>query len=119
VMVTPVAPPTAEKPGHEEMRKFLEAKGGDLDAEGVHYVQGWYTMAVMSAGIEKTLADGDDLTGANIRAALESMPAVDTGGAMGEPKFTSDSHRGERQSGVYQVKSGVITELEAALTPQE
>jgi branched-chain amino acid transport system substrate-binding protein len=119
VMVTPVAPPTAEKPGHEEMRKFLEAKGGDLDAEGVHYVQGWYTMAVMSAGIEKTLADGDDLTGANIRAALESMPAVDTGGAMGEPKFSSDSHRGERQSGVYQVKSGVITELEAALTPQE
>lgn len=119
VMVTPVAPPTAEKPGHEELRTYLEAKGGDLDSEGVHYVQGWYTMAVMAAGIERVLEDGDDLTGASIRKALESMPAVDTGGAMGEPKFSTDSHRGERQSGVYEVEGGKILELEADRDPQE
>lgn len=119
IMVSPVAPPTAEKPGHETMRERLEEKGGDLDAEGVHYVQGWYTMAVMAAGIEKVIDDGDDLTGPNIRAALESMPAVDTGGAMGEPQFTPESHRGERQSGIYEVQDAKIIELEASLDPQD
>ncbi len=117
LMVQPFAPPTAAKPGHAEIAEYLRGKGSSLEEEGVHYVQGWYTMKAMAAGIEKVLADGKELTGPNIKAALESMPAIDTGGVLAPVKFSAESHRGSTASGIYQVKGGKLVELRSTATP--
>ena len=81
-------------------------------------MQGWYTMDVMAKGIENVLTDGKEVTGPNIRAALETMPAVDTGGVIGPVKFSADSHRGSTASGIYQVSGGKLTEVAAAVVPK-
>lgn len=119
LMVQPFAPPSAGKPGHQEVRQYCQSKGIDLDTKGLHFVQGWYTMHVMAKGIEAVLNDGKDLTGPNLRAALETMPAVDTGGVTGPIKFSAESHRGSTASGIYQVTGGKITEVSAGVVPKQ
>jgi branched-chain amino acid transport system substrate-binding protein len=120
VLVSPIAPPTAMKPGHEPIDTYLTSKGSSLEKEGLHYAQGWYTMHVMAEGIEKAIADGDELTGEAIKNALETMPAVDTGGVLGsgQVKFSADSHRGNSGTGIYEVKAGQMAELAANQTPE-
>lgn len=117
-MIQPFAPPTANKPGHQEVRDYAKSKGVDLDAKGLHYVQGWYTMHVMAKGIEKVLSDRKELTGPELRKALESMSAVDTGGVIGPVKFSAESHRGATASGVYRVEGGKLIETAAGVTPK-
>jgi branched-chain amino acid transport system substrate-binding protein len=118
-MVQPFAPPTAAKPGHEAIRTYGKAHGIDVDAEGIHFVQGWYTMHVMAKGIEKVFADGKPLTGANLKTALETMEPVDSGGVIGQIHFSADSHRGSLATGVYKVEGGKIAEVVASVTPKK
>jgi branched-chain amino acid transport system substrate-binding protein len=118
LMVQPFAPPSAAKPGHQEIRQYSQSKGIDLDAKGLHFVQGWYTMQVMVKGIEKVLGEGKELTGPNLRTALETMPAVDTAGVTGPIKFSAQSHRGSTASSIYRVTGGKLTEVSAAVVPK-
>jgi len=118
-MVQPFAPPGVAKPGHEPVRAYAKEKGTDLDAKGLHFVQAWYTMHVMAKGIEKVIADGKDVTGPNLRAALETMDPVDTGGVIGPVRFSADSHRGATASGVYKVEGGKMVEMAANVTPKK
>jgi branched-chain amino acid transport system substrate-binding protein len=118
LMVQPFAPPSDGKPGHQEIRQYSQSKGIDLDAKGLHFVQGWYTMQVMVKGIEKVLNEGKELTGPNLRTALETMPAVNTGGVIGPIKFSAQSHRGGTASSIYRVTGGKITEVSAAVVPK-
>ncbi|MBK8756062.1 MAG: ABC transporter substrate-binding protein [Actinomycetales bacterium] len=119
IMIQPFAPGSAAKPGHKDIEDYLKSKGSSLDAKGLHYVQGWYTMAAMAKGIEKALAGGEKLTGESIKKALETMDAIDTGGVVGTGtvKFSADSHRGSTGSGIYQVTGGKITEIAANQVP--
>lgn len=119
LMVQPFAPPAVAKPGHEAVRAYAVSKGLDLDTKGLHFVQGWYTMHVMARGIEKVLADGKELSGPNLRAALEALEPVDTGGVIGPVRFSAESHRGATASGVYKVEGGKMVEVAAAVTPQK
>jgi branched-chain amino acid transport system substrate-binding protein len=118
-MIQPFAPPGVAKPGHDAVRTYAKAKGMDLDALGLHFVQGWYTMHVMARGMEKVFADGKPLTGANLRTALETMDPVDSGGVLGAVHFSADSHRGSLASGVYKVEGGKMTEVVASVTPKK
>lgn len=117
MMITSVSPPVADKPGNAEPEAYLKDKGSSLEEKGLHYLQGWYTMHVMAEGIEAAIKDGDDPTGPNIRKALETMGPIDTGGVMGAPEFSKDSHRGSKSTGIYQVKDGVMTTVEENATP--
>ena len=113
VMVQPFAPPSANKPGHKEVDDYLKSKGIDLEAKGLHYVQGWYTMHVMVKGMRKVLNDGKELTGENIRKALETMPAVDTGGVVGAViKFTALTATVAQRHGRLPGQGGQVVELE-------
>lgn len=118
-MIQPFTPPSVAKPGHEAVRAYGKTKGIDVDDKGLHFVQGWYTMHVMARGMEKVIADGKPLTGPNLRGALETMDAVDTGGVIGPVKFSTESHRGAQASGIYKVEGGKITEVAAAVTPKK
>jgi branched-chain amino acid transport system substrate-binding protein len=119
VLVQPFAPASAEQPGHEEISSYLEEKGSSLEKEGLHYAQGWYTMHIMAEGIREAIANGDELSGAAIKEALETMGAIDTGGVVGggEVEFSADSHRGSSSTGVYQVTDGGMSVLEEGATP--
>jgi len=118
-MVQPWTPPGASKPGHAAVAAYTKSKSIDLEAKGLHFVQGWYTMHVMAKGMEKVIADGKPLTGPNLRGALETMDAVDTGGVIGQIKFAADSHRGATASGVYKVEGGKMAEVIASATPKK
>lgn len=119
VLIQPFAPMSANKEGHKVIKEYIAAQKIDEKKVGTSWVQGWYAMAVMAGGIEKTLKDGEDLTGANIRAALEGMGGQDTGGVVGDGtvEFTADSHRGSSATGIYEAKGGKMVELEAGATP--
>jgi len=119
VTVQPFAPASAGKEGSKAIDEYLKTKGSSLDAKGLHYAQGWYTMDVMAKGIEKALASGAKLTGESIKAALESMDAVDTGGVVGtgKIKFSADSHRGSTGSGIYKIQGGKFVEIAANQVP--
>ncbi|MBI5082132.1 MAG: ABC transporter substrate-binding protein [Chloroflexi bacterium] len=106
VGVLPFTPPTYRVPGHDDPDKFLKSKGGSLDEKGLHYSQGWWTMATMAEGIKKTLDANKPLTGENIKASLESMQNFETGGITAPISFSATSHKGNSSTRLYQVKSG-------------
>ncbi|GAA0571723.1 ABC transporter substrate-binding protein [Caenispirillum bisanense] len=49
------------------------------------YIQGMLTAMLMTEAVKRTLADGKELTGANMKAALNSLKDFDTGGLIGVP----------------------------------
>ncbi len=117
VLVQPWAPPSADVPGHEEVAAYLESEGETLEDKGLHYAQGWYTMHAMVEGIRTLVEDGTEVTGPNLKTALEEMDAVDTGGASAPIDFSAESHRGSAQTGVYQVEGGEMTVLIEEASP--
>ncbi len=103
----PFGPTTVELPGQADAIAWLEASGGpSLQEATLHYTQGWWTMAVMAEGIRLTLENGEELTGENIKANLETITEFDTGGITAPITFTSEDHRGNRAAVVYTVDGG-------------
>jgi branched-chain amino acid transport system substrate-binding protein len=102
----PFTPPSSPVPGHDDAAAWLAEQGSSLEEASLHYTQGWWTMATMVEGIEMVLKNGDDLTGANIKAALETLSNFDTGGVTSPLTFTPDSHRGNSSLRLYEVQSG-------------
>src|SRR5690606_18075542 len=119
ILIQPFAPMSAEKDGHDVITEYLEEKGTDPETIGTSWVQGWYVMHVMAEGMAQTISDGDELTGPNLRAALETMGGIDTGGVVGDGtvEFSEESHRGSTSAGIYQAQDGKMVELEAGATP--
>ncbi len=119
-LVQPIAPITADLPGHESIQEYLQGKGSSLEDEGLHYAQGWYTMHVMAEGIRAAMENDPNITGPAIKEALETMGPIDTGGVIGEGEveFSADSHRGTTGSGIYIAEGGVMKPLETGVTPE-
>ena len=102
----PFAPTSVSVRGQEEAEGFLEARGQTLEDASLHFTQGWATMSVLVMAIEQTSSAGQAITGANIRAALESMQNVDTGELIAPVSFSADDHRGTRALAIYVVQNG-------------
>ena len=119
VLIQPFAPGSADLEGHAVIEEFLQGEGSSLEEEGLHYVQGWYTMHLMAEGIAHALEEGDELSGTAIKESLETMGAIDTGGVVGagEVEFSEDSHRGSTGTGVYVAEGGVMKPLDTGVTP--
>lgn len=94
-----------------EIRPYTESAGVDLDAKGVHYVQGWVTMRLMVDGIREVVANGDEVTGANIRTALEGFTNYSTGDVTTPLTYTSSDHAGNKALRLYQVENGKHIQL--------
>ena len=103
---SPFAFPGSGAAGLEEMDEYLTEQGGSLAEKGVRYVQGWLTMKVMAAAIEEVVAAGDEITGPNIRAALEGMQNYDTGGITQALSFSSDDHAANKAVQFFEVQDG-------------
>jgi branched-chain amino acid transport system substrate-binding protein len=93
-------------PGHEDAANYLESQGSSLEEKGLHYTQGWWTMATMVEGIRRTIQSGNEVTGENIRTALEGISNFDTGGVTSPISFSSTSHRGNSSLRLFTVDGG-------------
>jgi branched-chain amino acid transport system substrate-binding protein len=117
VMVQPFAPPSVDVPGLREPSDFLRSKGSTLEAKSLHYAQGWYTMHVMAEGIRHLVKNGDEVTGPNLKSALEEMAPVDTGEVTQAVDFSAESHKGVKSAGIYRVEGGKLAEVQKDATP--
>ncbi len=103
----PFAPPNTGVAGLKDIQDYAQSKGVNLEAKGLHYVQGWITMAVMAEGIKRLADAGKEINGENIRTALESLSNFSTGDITAPLSFTATDHAGSKALRLYQVKNGV------------
>lgn len=102
----PFTPPSFEVAGMKDMIAFNQSKGTTLQEQGVRYVQGWLTMQVMAEGIKRVLDAGNELTGENVRAALEGITNYDTGDITAPLTFTAANHAGNKALRMFEVQGG-------------
>ncbi|MFZ1709834.1 MAG: ABC transporter substrate-binding protein, partial [Anaerolineae bacterium] len=69
----PFAPPGTGVAGVKDIVDYTKSKNINLEEKGLHYVQGWWTMAVMAEGIKRVLDSNKPITGENLKAALETI----------------------------------------------
>jgi branched-chain amino acid transport system substrate-binding protein len=104
-------------PGLKQPADFLSQSGGTIGTKGIHYVQGWYTMAVMVDAIRRLAAQGKEVNGPNIKDMLETMPAFQTGGVTARIKFSKQSHAGQLTSRIFQVTRGRFRQIAPFTAP--
>jgi branched-chain amino acid transport system substrate-binding protein len=98
--------------------QWLSSHGGEtLGRKGIHFVQGWYTMAVMAEAIRRVVAGGREVNGPNIKSALETMPAYSTQGVTARIKFSTRNHAGQSSSRLFQVIRGRFRQITGFTVP--
>ena len=102
----PYAPLSVDVPGTRVIREYLESKGESLEGKTNAYTQGWWTFAAFAEGMRRVLAAGGELTGANIKAALETFADYDLGGVTAPVTFTPTDHRGSKGLRIFRVEEG-------------
>ncbi|MDQ1487776.1 MAG: branched-chain amino acid transport system substrate-binding protein, partial [Actinomycetota bacterium] len=114
--VMPYAPPVDGTAGLDEINNFLKAKNTTAKDKGLHYVQGWYTMATMAEGIGNALkANNDKVDGPSIKAGLEKVTDFKTG--VTDPiSFSSTYHAGLKSAPLYQVTGGTFKKISDPIT---
>jgi branched-chain amino acid transport system substrate-binding protein len=114
--VMPYAPPVDGTAGLDEINNFLKAKNTTAKDKGLHYVQGWYTMATMAEGIANALkANNDKVDGPSIKAGLEKVTDFKTG--VTDPiSFSSTYHAGLKSAPLYQVTGGTFKKISDPIT---
>ncbi len=108
VGASPFAFPSGDAAGLKEISDFAAKNEDDF---GVHYIQGWTTMSVMAEGIRQVIVNGDEVTGPNIRAALEGLSNFDTGGITIPLTFSGSDHAGNKALRLSQVEGGQWVEF--------
>lgn len=112
----PFAPLTDDVAGVEDIRAYLESKGEAWSERTNAYTQGWWTFAVFAEAMRRVIDSGEDLTGANIKRALESIDGFDTGGVAPPISFTPSDHRGSKGLRLFRAEDGVWTPISEFLT---
>ena len=112
----PWAPLTDDVPGVRDIRDYLESRGEDYREKTNAYTQGWWTMALFIEGIRRVLDAGQELTGENIKNAIETIDGLDTGGASPPLTFTPTDHRGSKGLRLFRAENGIWTPMTEFLT---
>ena len=107
----PYAPLSVDVPGTRVIRDYLEARGESIEGRTNAYTQAWWTFAVFANAMRQVLALGQELTGANIKAALEGFTELDMGGVTVPITFTPDDHLGAKGLRIFRVEDGEWTPL--------
>ncbi|HEX5692976.1 MAG TPA: ABC transporter substrate-binding protein [Roseiflexaceae bacterium] len=104
--------------GAKTVTDYAKSKNVDLSGREIPYIAGWWSMAILTEGIERTIKDGKEVTGENIKASLEAMKDFSTGSVTAPITFTGSDHRGNKTLKVYQVKGGKWEPITDFLTAQ-
>ncbi len=103
----PYAPLGVDVPGTRVIRQYLAGKGESIEGLTNAYTQAWWTFAVFAEAMRQVLAAGDELTGANIKAALETFTDFDMQGVTVPLTFTPDDHLGTKGLRIFRVEGGL------------
>jgi len=102
----PYAPLSVDVPGTQVIHEYLAAKGESAEGKTNAYTQAWWTFAVFAEAMKQVLASGQELTGANIKAALETFTDLDMGGVTVPITFTPTDHLGSKGLRIFRVEAG-------------
>jgi branched-chain amino acid transport system substrate-binding protein len=87
------------------MKAILEATKNT--PQSVHFIRGWVSMMVMGEGLKRADKAGA-LNGPGLKAALETLKDLDTGGLTAPITFTSTDHRPSMTTYILEVKGGKL-----------
>ena len=102
----PYAPLSVDVPGTRVIHEYLAARGESAEGKTNAYTQAWWTFSVFAEAMRQVLASGQELTGANIKAALETFTDLDMGGVTVPITFTPDDHLGAKGLRLFRVEGG-------------
>ena len=102
----PYAPLGVDVPGTRVIREYLEGKGESIEGKTNAYTQAWWTFSIFAEAMRQVLAAGRELTGPNIKAALEAFTDLDMGDVTVPITFTPSDHRGARGLRIFRVEGG-------------
>ena len=103
----PFGPHSVPVAGLENPAAWLESQGSSLAEASLHFTQAWWTMSVILEGVRQVVENGEELTGANVKAALESLDGYSTGDVTSDTSsFSPDDHRGNRSLIIFSVEMG-------------
>ena len=102
----PYAPLSVDVPGTRVIHEYLAVKGESAEGKTNAYTQAWWTFAVFAEAMRQVLASGQELTGANIKAALETFTDMDMGGVTVPISFTPHDHLGAKGLRLFRVEGG-------------
>ncbi|WNF35798.1 ABC transporter substrate-binding protein [Bacillaceae bacterium IKA-2] len=99
--------PTEDLPGMAPILEYLESKGRTVDDINQKFVQGWATASIMAEAVSIAIAETDgNVTGPDIKAAIESISNFQLAGLGADVSFASDNHAGTDQIRLGQLKDG-------------
>ena len=114
--VLPWAPPEQADGDLSDVESWLSDNGMTMEDIDLHFTQGWYQFATLVEGIRTLVAEGTEVTGANLKTALEEMDAFDT--PVSVPiDFSAEDHAGMKSGVVYEVTEGAWTPVSEPITP--
>jgi len=106
--------PTEDLPGMEPIVEYLDSKGKTVEDINQKFVQGWATASIMAEAIKIAIAETDgDVTGTDIKDAIESIKDFQLNGLGADVSFAPDNHAGTDKIRLGQLKDGeweIITE---------
>lgn len=114
--VLPWTPPTESEGDLSEVESYLESEGRTLEDIDLHFTQGWFQFKVLVEGIRTVVSNGDEVTGPNIRAAMEEMGPVSTP-VSSDIEFSAEDHAGMTSGRVHEVQSGTWVAISDEITP--
>jgi len=102
----PYAPLSVDAEGTRLIRSWLESRGEPVEGKTNAFTQGWWTISVFGEAMARVLDGGQELTGADIRAALESFEDLDMAGVTSPLTFSTTNHRGSTGLRIFRVEEG-------------
>lgn len=99
--------PTEDLPGMAAIVEYLESKGKTVNDINQKFVQGWATAAIFAEAIGIAIEQtGGNVTGSDVKAAIESIDLLEFGGLGADVSFSPDKHWGTDQIRLGQIQNG-------------
>lgn len=106
--------PFEDLPGMAPIIEYLESEGKTVDDINQKFVQGWTTASIFAEAAKIAIAETDgNVTGLDMKAAIESINNMDLGGLAADVSFSADKQYGTDRIRLGQLKNGewsIITE---------
>ncbi len=100
--------PYEDVPGMDEYKEYLEGEGKSIEDINMQHVAGWVSGKVMAEAVKIAAenTDGEEITGAELKEALESMDNFDLGGLAAPVGFDAEDHAGTDEARLGKVTDG-------------
>lgn len=100
--------PYEDVEGMDEYEEYLESEGKSIEDINMQHVAGWVSAKVITEGVRIAAenTDGDEITGSDLKEALETMDDFDLGGLAAPVGFDEEDHSGTEEARLGKVVDG-------------